>query len=99
MHAYSSDTFIIPLGSTVFAEIQGVIDACIKLSGMPDLSLSFMVSFALFCNSFVPNIYEVLNEMINTDTCFFQITLDYVRSIPSTASKDSSLHDEHCLYG
>ncbi|XP_058292383.1 AP-3 complex subunit mu-1 isoform X3 [Hylobates moloch] len=29
-------------GSTVFAEIQGVIDACIKLSGMPDLSLSFM---------------------------------------------------------
>lgn len=39
------------LGSTVFAEIQGVIDACIKLSGMPDLSLSFMVSFLLFCSS------------------------------------------------
>lgn len=66
-HAYASDTFIIPLGSTVFAEIQGVIDACIKLSGMPDLSLSFMVSFVLFCNSFMSNIYEVLNEMINTD--------------------------------
>ncbi|RXM36872.1 AP-3 complex subunit mu-1 [Acipenser ruthenus] len=29
-------------GSTVFAEIQGVIDASIKLSGMPDLTLSFM---------------------------------------------------------
>lgn len=70
IRAYSNDTFIIPLGSTVFAEIQGVIDACIKLSGMPDLSLSFMVSFVLFCNSFVPNTYEVLNETINTDTCF-----------------------------
>lgn len=31
-------------GTTVFAEIQGVIDACVKLSGMPDLTLSFMVS-------------------------------------------------------
>lgn len=30
-------------GTTVFAEIQGVIDACVKLSGMPDLTLSFMV--------------------------------------------------------
>uniref|UniRef100_A0A3B1IWT7 AP-3 complex subunit mu-1 n=1 Tax=Astyanax mexicanus TaxID=7994 RepID=A0A3B1IWT7_ASTMX len=29
-------------GTTVFAEIQGVIDACVKLSGMPDLTLSFM---------------------------------------------------------
>ncbi|XP_038638674.1 AP-1 complex subunit mu isoform X2 [Scyliorhinus canicula] len=29
-------------GSTVFAEIQGVIDACVKLTGMPDLTLSFM---------------------------------------------------------
>ncbi|XP_076990860.1 AP-3 complex subunit mu-1-like [Tamandua tetradactyla] len=34
-------------GSTVLAEIQGVIDACIKLSGMPDLSLSFIVVGAL----------------------------------------------------
>lgn len=33
------------LGTTVFAEIQGVIDACVKLSGMPDLTLSFMVSY------------------------------------------------------
>ncbi len=30
-------------GTTVFAEIQGVIDASVKLSGMPDLTLSFMV--------------------------------------------------------
>ncbi|KAJ8418199.1 hypothetical protein AAFF_G00139080 [Aldrovandia affinis] len=29
-------------GTTVFAEIQGVIDACVKLSGMPDLTLSFL---------------------------------------------------------
>lgn len=32
------------LGSTVTAEIQGVIDACVKLTGMPDLTLSFMVT-------------------------------------------------------
>ncbi|KAH0624346.1 hypothetical protein JD844_031733 [Phrynosoma platyrhinos] len=38
------DAIIDKSGSTVFAEIQGVIDACIKLSGMPDLSLSFMIS-------------------------------------------------------
>lgn len=31
------------VGSTVFAEIQGVIEACVRLSGMPDLTLSFMV--------------------------------------------------------
>ncbi|KAG2465347.1 AP3M1 protein, partial [Polypterus senegalus] len=36
------DTIIDKSGSTVFAEIQGVIDACIKLTGMPDLTLSFM---------------------------------------------------------
>lgn len=39
--------FFSPTGSTVFAEIQGVIDSCIKLSGMPDLSLSFMVNSVL----------------------------------------------------
>lgn len=27
----------------MFAEIQGVIEACVRLSGMPDLTLSFMV--------------------------------------------------------
>ncbi|XP_067876714.1 AP-3 complex subunit mu-1 [Heterodontus francisci] len=36
------DAIIDKSGSTVFAEIQGVIDACIKLTGMPDLTLSFM---------------------------------------------------------
>lgn len=35
--------FFFLLGSTVTAEIQGVIDACVKLTGMPDLTLSFMV--------------------------------------------------------
>jgi len=35
-------TFIV-VGSTITAEIQGVIDACVKLTGMPDLTLSFMV--------------------------------------------------------
>ena len=29
-------------GSTVFAEIQGHIDCLVKLSGMPDLTLSFV---------------------------------------------------------
>ncbi|CAI9601855.1 unnamed protein product [Staurois parvus] len=36
------DAIIDKSGSTVFAEIQGVVDACVKLSGMPDLTLSFM---------------------------------------------------------
>ncbi|XP_063244156.1 AP-3 complex subunit mu-1 isoform X1 [Bacillus rossius redtenbacheri] len=36
------DAIIDKAGSTVFAEIQGYIDCCIKLSGMPDLTLSFM---------------------------------------------------------
>ncbi|XP_041116961.1 AP-3 complex subunit mu-1 isoform X2 [Polyodon spathula] len=36
------DAILDKSGSTVFAEIQGVIDASIKLSGMPDLTLSFM---------------------------------------------------------
>ncbi|EDM09018.1 adaptor-related protein complex 3, mu 2 subunit, isoform CRA_b [Rattus norvegicus] len=36
------DAIIDKSGSTVTAEIQGVIDACVKLTGMPDLTLSFM---------------------------------------------------------
>lgn len=36
------DAIIDKTGATVFAEIQGYIDCCIKLSGMPDLTLSFM---------------------------------------------------------
>lgn len=36
------DTIIDKSGTTVFAEIQGVIEACVRLSGMPDLTLSFM---------------------------------------------------------
>ncbi|XP_054730417.1 AP-3 complex subunit mu-2 [Anastrepha obliqua] len=36
------DAIIDKSGSTVFAEIQGYIDCCCKLSGMPDLTLSFM---------------------------------------------------------
>ncbi|KAF2881268.1 hypothetical protein ILUMI_24913 [Ignelater luminosus] len=36
------DAIIDKAGVTVFAEIQGYIDCCIKLSGMPDLTLSFM---------------------------------------------------------
>lgn len=35
------------LGTTVCAEIQGVIEACVRLSGMPDLTLSFMVGLVL----------------------------------------------------
>ena len=35
-------------GSTITAEIQGVIDACVKLTGMPDLTLSFMVCLQTF---------------------------------------------------
>ncbi|XP_065375219.1 AP-3 complex subunit mu-2 isoform X4 [Macaca fascicularis] len=36
------DAIIDKSGSTITAEIQGVIDACVKLTGMPDLTLSFM---------------------------------------------------------
>ncbi|XP_066457705.1 AP-3 complex subunit mu-1 [Eleutherodactylus coqui] len=36
------DAIIDKSGSTVFAEIQGVIDACVKMTGMPDLTLSFL---------------------------------------------------------
>ncbi|KAJ3610265.1 hypothetical protein NHX12_022359 [Muraenolepis orangiensis] len=36
------DAIVDKSGTTVCAEIQGVIEACIKLSGMPDLTLSFM---------------------------------------------------------
>lgn len=39
-------------GSTITAEIQGVIDACVKLTGMPDLTLSFMV--CAYSNLFFP---------------------------------------------
>lgn len=41
---YINSSFVcVPTGSTITAEIQGVIDACVKLTGMPDLTLSFMV--------------------------------------------------------
>ncbi|GAB1598610.1 AP-3 complex subunit mu-1-like isoform X8 [Argonauta hians] len=36
------DAILDKSGATVFAEIQGYIDCLIKLSGMPDLTLSFM---------------------------------------------------------
>ncbi|XP_067093142.1 AP-3 complex subunit mu-1 isoform X2 [Osmerus mordax] len=36
------DAILDKSGTTVFAEIQGVVEACVKLSGMPDLTLSFM---------------------------------------------------------
>ncbi|CAB0036577.1 unnamed protein product [Trichogramma brassicae] len=36
------DAIIDKTGATVHAEIQGCIDCCIKLSGMPDLTLSFV---------------------------------------------------------
>ncbi|XP_075697965.1 AP-3 complex subunit mu-1 [Rhinoderma darwinii] len=36
------DAIIDKSGSTVFAEIQGVVDSCVKMTGMPDLTLSFM---------------------------------------------------------
>ncbi|XP_034041205.1 AP-3 complex subunit mu-1-like [Thalassophryne amazonica] len=35
------DAIIDKSGATVFAEIQGVIEACVRLTGMPDLTLSF----------------------------------------------------------
>ena len=48
------DAIIDRSGSTVFAEIQGSINACIKLSGMPDLTMSFLNSNLLDDVSFHP---------------------------------------------
>lgn len=48
------DCIIDKHGSTVFTEIQGVIDSCCKLSGMPDLSLCFVNSRLLEDPSFHP---------------------------------------------
>jgi len=48
------DAIIDKSGSTVFAEIQGYIDCCIKLSGMPDLSMTFVNSRILDDVSFHP---------------------------------------------
>ncbi|XP_076814133.1 AP-3 complex subunit mu-1-like [Clavelina lepadiformis] len=48
------DAIIDRSGSTVFAEIQGSIDATVKLSGMPDLTLSFVNSRLLDDVSFHP---------------------------------------------
>ncbi|XP_028324638.1 AP-3 complex subunit mu-1-like [Gouania willdenowi] len=36
------DAIVDKSGMTVFAEIQGVVEACVRLSGMPDLTLSFV---------------------------------------------------------
>ncbi len=48
-------------GTTVFAEIQGVIDASVKLSGMPDLTLSFMVRALIHIHLFFSfGIYFIL---------------------------------------
>ena len=48
------DAIIDRSGSTVFAEIQGTINASVKLSGMPDLTLSFVNSRLLDDVSFHP---------------------------------------------
>jgi len=48
------DAIIDKSGSTVFAEIQGYIDCLIKLSGMPDLTLTFVNARLLDDVSFHP---------------------------------------------
>ncbi|XP_058810441.1 AP-3 complex subunit mu-1 isoform X2 [Phymastichus coffea] len=48
------DAIIDRSGVTVFAEIQGCIECCIKLSGMPDLTLSFVNPILLDDVSFHP---------------------------------------------
>ncbi|KAL5012771.1 hypothetical protein ScPMuIL_011322 [Solemya velum] len=48
------DAIVDKAGSTVIAEIQGCIDCLIKLSGMPDLTLSFVNSRLLDDISFHP---------------------------------------------
>ncbi|XP_068613209.1 AP-3 complex subunit mu-1-like [Brachionichthys hirsutus] len=48
------DAILDKSGTTVFAEIQGAIEACVRLTGMPDLTLSFMNSRLLDDVSFHP---------------------------------------------
>ncbi len=72
-------------GSTITAEIQGVIDACVKLTGMPDLTLSFMVSSlfstvltnvqALFIYSFIYT-FIYISPWIQT----IRLTLKYIHA-------------------
>ena len=58
-------------GTTVFAEIQGVIEACVRLTGMPDLTLSFMVgstclSSAVFCMCIVSQLVYLFESKIQS---------------------------------
>ncbi|TWW78818.1 AP-3 complex subunit mu-1 [Takifugu flavidus] len=48
------DAILDKSGTTVCAEIQGVIEACVRLSGMPDLTLSFMRWESERVLSFIP---------------------------------------------
>lgn len=58
-------------GTTVFAEIQGVIDACVKLSGMPDLTLSFMVSSLPVSTAF----FSFCGLLIRLSQCKIQLVV------------------------
>lgn len=62
------ETFVVLVifhsGSTITAEIQGVIDACVKLTGMPDLTLSFMVSFLQFFFGKFSRFFKFMHRLI-----------------------------------
>lgn len=73
------------LGSTITAEIQGVIDACVKLTGMPDLTLSFMVSFPSISTN-ATELISALQRCIFNSTNFQTIPAIRLRFPESTAT-------------
>ena len=86
------DAIIDRSGSTVFTEIQGSINASVKLSGMPDLTLSFVNSRLLDDTSFHPcvRLKKWENERVlsfvppdgNFQLCSYHVGLQGVTSIP-----------------
>lgn len=61
-------------GTTVFAEIQGVIEACVRLTGMPDLTLSFMVNFCICIFSW--------HQFVHLSKCNIHLLLSFGNRIP-----------------
>ncbi|KAI0232475.1 AP-3 complex subunit mu-1 [Lamellibrachia satsuma] len=86
------DAIIDKSGSTVFAEIQGYIDCLVKLTGMPDLTLSFINPRLLDDISFHPCVRfkrwesEKILSFVPPDGSFrlisYHIGAQYIAAIP-----------------
>lgn len=86
------DAIIDRSGSTVFAEIQGAIEATVKLSGMPDLTLSFVNPRLLDDVSFHPcvrlkrweseKIFSFIPPDGSFQLCSYQVSTSSMVAIP-----------------